>query len=134
VAFGDMRYPALAMLLRLARQYCRQQLIERVFQHRVKVGGSSPEADRLGSAFRKRRSNMEYFDGLDVSPAFSTGYQLTSNMTAALDQEIRIACRLYTVIMLCVLFLSQLRFLDKAERQVSRLKELLGFLEGLFGI
>jgi hypothetical protein len=31
------------------------------------VGGSSPEADKLGSAFRKRRPNMEYFVGLDVS-------------------------------------------------------------------
>src|SRR6516162_5137014 len=27
----------------------------RLFQHRVMVGGSSPEADRIGSVFRKRR-------------------------------------------------------------------------------
>src|SRR5262245_42021124 len=31
------------------------------------VSGSSPEADRLGSVFWKRRPNMEYFAGLDVS-------------------------------------------------------------------
>jgi hypothetical protein len=64
-----------------------------------------------------------------LSPAFATGYKLTSDMTAALDQEIGIACRLYTTVMLCVLFLAQLRLFDKAERQIRRLKELLGLLE-----
>ena len=69
-----------------------------------------------------------------LSPAFSTGYKLTSDMTAALDQEIGIACRLYTAVMLCVLFLAQLRLVDKAERQISRLKKLLGLLEGMSAI
>jgi hypothetical protein len=69
-----------------------------------------------------------------LSPAFANGYKLTSDMTAALDQEIGIACRLYTTVMLCVLFLAQLRLIDKAERQISRLKELLGLLEGMFAI
>ena len=63
-----------------------------------------------------------------LSPEFATGYQLTSEMSSALDRETGIACRLYTVVMLCVLFLAQLRLVDKAERQISRLKELLGLL------
>jgi hypothetical protein len=66
-----------------------------------------------------------------LSPAFATGYKLTPDMSAALDQEIGIACRLYTSVMLCVLFLAQLRLFDKAEREISRLKELLGLLEGM---
>jgi hypothetical protein len=72
-----------------------------------------------------------------LSPAFANGYKLTSDMTAALDQEMGIACRLYTAVMLCILFLAQLRLLDKAERQISRLKELLGLLgllEGMLAI
>ena len=66
-----------------------------------------------------------------LSPEFATGYQLTSDMTAALDRETGIACRLYTVVMLCVLFLAQLQLPDQAERHISRLKELLGLLEGM---
>ena len=66
-----------------------------------------------------------------LSRAFSTGYKLTCDMNAALDQEIGISCRLYTAVMLCILFLAQLRLVDKAERQISRLKELLGRLEGM---
>src|SRR5499427_3897465 len=47
---------------------CTAKIIQNLlFQHWVMVGGSSQEADRLGSVFRKRRSNMEYFAGLDVS-------------------------------------------------------------------
>ena len=63
-----------------------------------------------------------------LSPGFATGYRLTSDMTAALDKETGIACRLYTVVMLCVLFLAQCRFPDQAERHIRRLKELLGRL------
>ena len=69
-----------------------------------------------------------------LSPAFVTGYRLTSDMTAALDRETGIACRLYTVVMLCVLFLSQRRLPDQAERQISRLNELLGRLRGIAAI
>jgi hypothetical protein len=64
-----------------------------------------------------------------LSPAFAIGYKLTSDMTAALDRETGLACRLYTAVMLCVLFLAQCRLPDQAERQISRLKELLGRLE-----
>jgi hypothetical protein len=69
-----------------------------------------------------------------LSPAFATGYELTSDMTAALDRETGIACRLYTVVMLCVPFLSQYRLPDQAERQFSRLQELLGRLGGVVAI
>jgi fructosamine-3-kinase len=69
-----------------------------------------------------------------LSSAFADGYKLTSDMTAALDQETGIACRLYTVVMLGVLFLAQRRLPDQAERQISRLKELLGRLEGMVAI
>jgi hypothetical protein len=41
----------------------------RVFQHRVMVGGSSPEADRIGSVTGRGGRTMEYFAGLDVSMA-----------------------------------------------------------------
>ena len=60
-----------------------------------------------------------------LSPAFATGYQLTPDMTAALDRETGIACRLYTVVMLCVLFWAQLQHREQAERQIIRLEELL---------
>ena len=66
-----------------------------------------------------------------LSPEFATGYQLTSDMTAALDRETGIACRLYTVVMLCVLFLTQLQLPDQAKRQINRLRDLLGRLEGM---
>jgi thiamine kinase-like enzyme len=69
-----------------------------------------------------------------LSPAFANGYKLTHDMTAALDQETGITCRTYTAVMLCVLFLAQLRLVDKAERQIGRLKELLGLLEGMSAI
>jgi hypothetical protein len=69
-----------------------------------------------------------------LSSEFAKGYQLTSDMTTALDQETGLACRLYTVVMLCVLFLAQCRLPDQAEPQISRLKELLGRLEGLVAI
>ena len=60
-----------------------------------------------------------------LSPAFATGYQLTPDMTAALDRETGIACRLYTAAMLCVLFWAQLQHREQAERQIIRLEELL---------
>jgi hypothetical protein len=66
-----------------------------------------------------------------LSPEFATGYQLTSDNTAALDRETGIACRLYTVVMLCVLFLAQFQLPDKAERQINRLRDLLGRLGGM---
>jgi hypothetical protein len=69
-----------------------------------------------------------------LSPAFATGYKLTSDMTAALDRETGVACRLYTAVMLCVLFLAQCRLPDQAKRQISRLKELLGRLRGMAAI
>jgi aminoglycoside phosphotransferase len=69
-----------------------------------------------------------------LSPAFSTGYKLTSDVIEALDRETGIACRLYTVAMLCVLFLAQLQLPDQAERRINRLKELLGRLERLVAI
>ena len=69
-----------------------------------------------------------------LSPAFAAGYKLTPDVTAALDRETGIACRLYTVVMLCVLFLSQRRLPDQAERQISRLNELLGRLRGIAAI
>ena len=69
-----------------------------------------------------------------LSPAFATGYQLTPDMTAALDRETGIACRLYTVAMLCVLFLAQLQHREQAERQIIRLEELLRRLGGINAI
>jgi thiamine kinase-like enzyme len=69
-----------------------------------------------------------------LSPAFAPGHQMTSNMTAVLDRETGIACRLYTVVMLCVLFLAQLRLPDRAERHISRLTEHLGRLGGVVAI
>jgi hypothetical protein len=65
-----------------------------------------------------------------LSPAFATGYKLTSDMIATLDRETGIACRLYTVVMLCVLFLTQLQLPDQAVRQINRLRDLLGRLGG----
>jgi thiamine kinase-like enzyme len=47
-----------------------------------------------------------------LSSEFATGYELTSEMTAAFDRATGIACRLYTVVMLCVLFLAQFQFPD----------------------
>ena len=69
-----------------------------------------------------------------LSPAFATGYQLTPDMTAALDRKTGIACRLYTVAMLCVLFLAQLQHREQAERQIIRLEELLRRLGGINAI
>ena len=51
----------------LLHRFGRNRPNGRLFQHGVMVSGSSPEADRFGSGFRKRRPNMEYFAGLDVS-------------------------------------------------------------------
>jgi thiamine kinase-like enzyme len=77
-------------------------------------------------------ARIEEYGGL--SPAFAAGYQLTPDMTAAFDRETGIACRLYTVVMLCVLFLAQLRHREQAERQISRLEELLRRLGGMVAI
>ena len=63
-----------------------------------------------------------------LSPEFAVGYALKSDMTAALDRETGIACRLYTLVMLCVQFLAQFQLPDQAERHISRLKGLLGLL------
>jgi hypothetical protein len=52
-------------------------------------------------------------------------------MIGALDREPGIACRLDTVVMLCVLFFAQLQLPDQAERQINRLRDLLGRLEDM---
>src|SRR5215469_14383950 len=59
-----------------------------VFQHWVMVGGSSPEADRLGSVFWKRRPNMEYFAGLDVSMEETHVCVITRNGTVIHEAKV----------------------------------------------
>src|SRR5215467_5410176 len=51
-------------------------------------GGSSPEADRLGSVFRMRRPNMEYFAGLDVSMEETHVCVLTRNGTVVYEAKV----------------------------------------------
>ena len=112
----------LHMDLRPANYLCR----------RNRLMGLIDWSNALIAAPRLELARIAEYGGL--SPAFATGYELTSDMTAALDRETGIACRLYTVVMLCVLFLAQFGLPDQAERQISRLKELLGRLEGMVAI
>src|SRR5215472_41151 len=51
-------------------------------------GGSSPEADRLGSVFRMRRPNMEYFAGLDVSMEETHVCVLTRNGSVVYEARV----------------------------------------------
>ena len=50
-----------------------------IYQHWVMVGGSSAETDRIGSVHWKRRPNMLYFAGLDVSMAETHVCVVTEN-------------------------------------------------------
>ena len=99
----DMDARLLHMDLRPANYLCRNS----------RLMGLIDWSNSLIAAPMLELARVAEYGGL--SPAFATGYKLTPAMNAALDQRIGGAYRLYTVVMLCVLFVAQ-RQLPRSSR------------------
>jgi thiamine kinase-like enzyme len=74
-------------------------------------------------------ARLDEYSGL--SEAFAAGYGLTRGQRESLETPLGLSCRLYTVAMLAVLFLSEAPDANMASNKVERLKALLAKLNTL---